>query len=214
MNRLKLRRMGSGAEKGRHAGPTGKGPTATPAGTKARRSSCRPRTRKAGSGTSRCTTTSSASAWWRRSTICSRAGGKDHETIYFEEVERCPGGQAARWRSRTRSRSYFATKEYSYRAQASGRRRLGAGRRRLRLSRPALFVRRAAGAQSGELAADAIAEGLAEGDTSAAQLGKWEADFNQGMDRMRRLVCEYYDGFSFGRFVEAIRTSRALSPIC
>jgi hypothetical protein len=22
------------------------------------------------------------------------------------------------------------------------------------------------------------------------------------MDRMRRLVCEYYDGFSFGRFVK------------
>ncbi len=35
----------------------------------------------------------------------------------------------------------------------------------------------------------------------AAQLGKWEADFNRGMDRMRRLVCEFYDGFSFGRFV-------------
>ncbi len=36
----------------------------------------------------------------------------------------------------------------------------------------------------------------------AAQLGKWETDFTQGMDRMRRLVCEYYDGFSFGRFVK------------
>ena len=26
--------------------------------------------------------------------------------------------------------------------------------------------------------------------------------FNRGIDRMRRLVCEYYDGFSFGRFVK------------
>src|SRR5215471_3012625 len=51
------------------------------------------------------------------------------------------------------------------------------------------------------MAADAVAEGLAKGDTSAAQLGKWEATFVRGMDRMRRLVCEYYDGFSFGRFV-------------
>jgi hypothetical protein len=25
--------------------------------------------------------------------------------------------------------------------------------------------------------------------------------FNQGIDRMRRLVCEYYAGFSFGEFV-------------
>ena len=55
--------------------------------------------------------------------------------------------------------------------------------------------------RSGELAADAIAEALARGDTSRAQLGKWEAGFVQGMNRMRRLVCEYYDGFSFGRFV-------------
>jgi hypothetical protein len=46
-----------------------------------------------------------------------------------------------------------------------------------------------------------VVEGLARGDTSAAQLGKWGPDFNAGMDRMRRLVVEYYDGFSFGAFV-------------
>ena len=56
--------------------------------------------------------------------------------------------------------------------------------------------------KSGELAADAIAEGLRRGDTSAAQLGHWEDYFNKGVDRMRRLVCEYYDGLSFGRFVK------------
>jgi hypothetical protein len=52
------------------------------------------------------------------------------------------------------------------------------------------------------MAADAVAEGLAKNDTSGAQLGKWEAEFTRGMDRMRRLVVEYYDGFSFGRFVK------------
>ena len=57
--------------------------------------------------------------------------------------------------------------------------------------------------RSGEMAADAICEGLEKGDTSAAQLGKWGPVFNEGVDRMRRLVCEYYDGFSFGRFVKA-----------
>src|SRR3954451_12410442 len=55
--------------------------------------------------------------------------------------------------------------------------------------------------KSGELAADAIAEGLQRGDTSTAQLGKWGAEFNKGVDRMRRLVCEYYNGFSFGQFM-------------
>jgi flavin-dependent dehydrogenase len=56
--------------------------------------------------------------------------------------------------------------------------------------------------KGGSLAADAIAEGIAKGDTSQAQLGKWGPDFIRGMDRMRRLVIEYYDGFSFGRFVK------------
>jgi flavin-dependent dehydrogenase len=55
--------------------------------------------------------------------------------------------------------------------------------------------------RSGEQAADAIAEGLKSGDTSAAQLGKWGSSFNEGVDRMRRLVCEYYGGFSFGGMV-------------
>jgi hypothetical protein len=56
--------------------------------------------------------------------------------------------------------------------------------------------------RSGEMAADAIVEGLKKGDTSAAQLGKWGPVFNEGVDRMRRLVCEYYGGFSFGQFVK------------
>ena len=68
--------------------------------------------------------------------------------------------------------------------------------------------------KSGELAADAIAEGLAKGDLSAAQLGKWGPAFNQGVDRMRRLVCEYYDGFSFGRFVKHYPNCAARSPTC
>ena len=55
--------------------------------------------------------------------------------------------------------------------------------------------------KSGEMAADAICEGLVKGDVSAGQLGSWGPVFNQGVDRMRRLVCEYYDGFSFGNFV-------------
>jgi len=44
-------------------------------------------------------------------------------------------------------------------------------------------------------------DGLKKGDTSGAQLGRWAADFNLGVDRMRRLVCEYYAGFSFGNMV-------------
>jgi flavin-dependent dehydrogenase len=56
--------------------------------------------------------------------------------------------------------------------------------------------------KSGQLAADAISEGLKKGNTSEAELGKWGDEFMKGMDRMRRLVVEYYDGLSFGRFVK------------
>jgi flavin-dependent dehydrogenase len=56
--------------------------------------------------------------------------------------------------------------------------------------------------KSGQLAADAVCDGLANGDTSAKQLGGWETDFVRGMDRMKRLVCEYYGGLSFGRLVK------------
>ena len=40
--------------------------------------------------------------------------------------------------------------------------------------------------RSGEMAADAISDALERGDTSAAALGRWEADFVRGMERMRR----------------------------
>jgi len=52
------------------------------------------------------------------------------------------------------------------------------------------------------MAADCIAEGLKIGDLSAAQLGKWGPRFLQGMDRLKRLVYAFYDGFSFGAFVK------------
>jgi len=55
--------------------------------------------------------------------------------------------------------------------------------------------------KSGSMAADAVVDGLEKNDLSEAQLGQWGEAFARGMERMRRLVCEYYDGFSFGRFV-------------
>src|SRR5262249_60599214 len=64
--------------------------------------------------------------------------------------------------------------------------------------------------KSGELAADAITDALAKGDVSAAQLGRWGDMFNRGVDRMRRLVCEYYDGFSFGKFVRTFPQFKGL----
>jgi geranylgeranyl reductase family protein len=128
-------------------------------------------------------------------------GDKDLEAIYFEEVDRCPGIKP-RIANAKRVEPYRAAKEYSYRA----RRAAGDGWVLVGDAYGFLDPLYSSGVllalTSGQMAADALAEGLAKGDTSAAQLGKWEPAFSRGMDRMRRLVCEYYDGFSFGRFVK------------
>jgi flavin-dependent dehydrogenase len=56
--------------------------------------------------------------------------------------------------------------------------------------------------KSGELAADAILEGLAKNDTSAAQLSKWGDQVADGMTSIRKLVYAFYTrGFSFGKFI-------------
>lgn len=126
---------------------------------------------------------------------------KDHETIYFEEVARCPGVQS-RIANATRADEFRAAKEYSYRSrQAAGDGWVLVGDAFAFLD-PLYSSGVLMALKSGSLAADAIAEGLAKGDTSQSQLGKWEADFRRGMERMRRLVCEFYEGFSFGRFVK------------
>ncbi len=128
------------------------------------------------------------------------AGRGDHEQTFNEELDRCVNVKE-RVSIGKRVTRYYATKDYTYRSsRAAGDGWVLVGDAfgfldPLYSSGVLLALR------SGELAADAIAEGLALGDTSRAQLGKWEAGFVQGMNRMRRLVCEYYDGFSFGRFV-------------
>jgi flavin-dependent dehydrogenase len=101
----------------------------------------------------------------------------------------------------SRATGYFATKDYSYRSkQVAGDGWVLVGDAFGFLD-PLYSSGVLLALKSGELAADAVCEGLTHGDTSAAQLGKWGPGFNEGVDRMRRLVCEYYDGFSFGNMI-------------
>jgi flavin-dependent dehydrogenase len=128
-------------------------------------------------------------------------GRGSHEQIYTEEVERCPA-VTDRLSKAKRITGYFATKDYSYRSrQVAGNGWVLVGDAFGFLD-PLYSSGVLLALKSGELAADAIAEGLAKNDVSAGQLGKWGDTFNRGVDRMRRLVCEYYDGFSFGKFVK------------
>jgi flavin-dependent dehydrogenase len=126
-----------------------------------------------------------------------RAG---HEQTYQEEVDRCEAVKQ-RVANATRATGYFATRDYSYRSTTVA----GSGWVLVGDAFGFLDPLYSSGVllalKSGELAADAIADGLQRGDTGGEQLGRWGENFNRCVDRMRRLVCEYYEGFSFGRFV-------------
>jgi flavin-dependent dehydrogenase len=124
------------------------------------------------------------------------------EQIYTEEVEKCPAVKA-RVSGATRATGSFVTKDYSYRASKPA----GDGWVLIGDAYAFLDPLYSSGVllalRSGEMAADAIVDGLAKDDVSAAQLARWRPTFDEGVNRMRRLVCEYYDGFSFGQFVRA-----------
>jgi flavin-dependent dehydrogenase len=123
-----------------------------------------------------------------------------YEKTYQEEVAACAAVRE-RLSTAVRATGYFATKDYSYRATTVA----GDGWVLVGDAWGFLDPLYSSGVllalRSGEMAADAIADALANDDTSAARLGAWGPEFNRGVDRMRRLVCEYYNGFSFGRFV-------------
>ncbi len=125
---------------------------------------------------------------------------RDFETIYWEEVSKCPGVQP-RIAKAERVAPYRAAKEYSYRSK----RVAGDGWVLVGDAFGFLDPLYSSGVllalKSGAYAADAIVQGLQKNDTTAAQLGVWGPEFMAGMDRMRRLVCEFYDGLNFGRFV-------------
>lgn len=130
------------------------------------------------------------------------AGNRDHEVIYNEELENCPEVKR-RIANATRCDKFYATKDYSYKSRAAA----GDGWVLVGDAYGFLDPLYSSGVllalRGGSVAADAIVEGLQKNDTSAAQLGKWKTEFDTGMARMRRLVVEYYNGFSFGRFVKA-----------
>lgn len=128
-------------------------------------------------------------------------GRGTHEETFLEEVENCPAVKE-RIESAERVTGYFATKDFSYRATkwaGDGWVTIGDA---FGFLDPLYSSGVLLALKSGEMAADAILDGLNVGDTSAAQLGRWGEALNAGIDRMRRLVCEYYEGFNFGNFVK------------
>ena len=126
--------------------------------------------------------------------------GKDFEKIFNEEVERTPAVKP-RIEKATRVTGYFATKDYSYRTtRAAGDGWVLVGDAWGFLD-PLVFVGRAAGAEVGRARRRRDRRGAEEGRHVRRAARRWAANFNVGVDRMRRLVCEYYAGFSFGNFM-------------
>jgi hypothetical protein len=129
-------------------------------------------------------------------------GRGTHEQTYQEEVEKCVG-VAQRLAGGNRVTGYFATRDFSYRCN--------------RVAGPGwVLVGDAFGfldplyssglllaLKSGEMAADAINKAFETSDFSEARLGSWGEGLSQGIDRIRRLVCEFYEGFNFGSFVRS-----------
>ena len=138
----------------------------------------------------------------------------DHETIYNEELDRCPAVKERVAIGRRASR-YFATKDYSYRAsQAAGDGWVLVGDAFGFLD-PLYSSGVLLALKSGSLAADAIAEGLAKGDTS----GRPARQMGAGLRRRAWTACGGWSSSTTTASASAassgnIRTSRASSPIC
>jgi len=124
----------------------------------------------------------------------------DAEAIFHQEVERCPAVKK-RIEGGKRVTGFYTTKDFSYRS----RQLAGPGWVLVGDAFGFLDPIYSSGVflalKSGEMAADAIAEGFRTGDLSAEQLGKWGPTFTKGMDRMKRLVMAFYEGVSFGQFL-------------
>lgn len=126
---------------------------------------------------------------------------KDSDVIYREEIGRCPG-LIPRLEHAEMIEPVRVAKEYSYRSrQVAGEGWVLVGDAFGFLD-PLYSSGILLALKSGELAGDAVADALEVDDTSADRLGAWAPDFIRGMERMRRLVVEFYDGFNFGKFVK------------
>ncbi|MBL8823993.1 MAG: tryptophan 7-halogenase [Planctomycetia bacterium] len=125
---------------------------------------------------------------------------KDMEALYFEEVERCPGLQP-RLKDATRCDIFRAQKEYSYVAsQAAGDGWVLVGDA-LGFLDPLYSSGVLLALTSAKMATDTIHQAIQKNDLSETMLRSWEKEYFKGMERMRNLVCAFYDGLNFGKLV-------------
>ena len=124
------------------------------------------------------------------------------EDVFAEELEKCPGVQR-RVANAKRVGDFNVAKEFSYTTKQH------AGDGWVLVGDAFGFIDPVYSSgvflalKSGELAADAVVEGLKKGDLSASQLGSWTPEFKAGMVWIRKLVHAFYTNeFSFGKFMK------------
>ncbi len=126
---------------------------------------------------------------------------RDIEKIYAEEIDRCVG-LGPKLEGASLEGPVRAAKEYSYRSrQVAGDGWVMVGDAFGFLD-PLYSSGVLLALKSGAVAADAICDALRADDTRGERLGVWGEEYIRGMERMRRLVCEFYDGLSFGKLVK------------
>lgn len=127
--------------------------------------------------------------------------GKPAET-FFEEVENCVGVQR-RLKDATQDGEFHVGKEFSY----TTRKHSGEGWVLVGDAYSFIDPVYSSGVflalKSGEMAADAINDGLQRGDLSEQQLGRWTEEYESGIQLFRKLVGAFYtDEFSFADFMK------------
>lgn len=130
-------------------------------------------------------------------------GSGDAEQIFAAELTGCPAMQR-RLNSGERMTDFFTTKDYSYRSsQAAGPGWVLVGDA-FGFIDPVYSSGVFLALKSGEFAADAIRDALTANDLSRERLGRWQPEYEAGLELFRKLVYAFYaPGFSFGAFLRA-----------
>ena len=125
-------------------------------------------------------------------------GGVDLEALWSREMARCPAMQR-RLVDAKREGVLRTTRDFSYKATTA------AGDGWVLVGDAVGFIDPVYSSgvylalKSGEMAADAVVNGLATGDVSGERLGAWKESYDEGVMHFHKLVYAFYTpGFSFG----------------
>lgn len=131
-----------------------------------------------------------------------REGVREPKDVFHREVKQ--NAWIEKYTSHgTQTGGYFVTGEYSFRSRYCASDGLLLVGDAFGFLDPIFSSGVMLALKSGVLAADAVNEALAAGDTSAARFAKYGEFLSEGIDNMRKLVCAFYEqSFSFRKICD------------